>query len=458
MLEQNLVKEVLNVALSTGLQFAELFVESKTAFSAGIDNAKLERIRSGVDSGCGFRVIAAGKTYYGFVNSLLKEDMLDLAKRVSRLAVRTGQKKTIDFTRSVRLRSPSGAEVSGKTISEKISILTDAEKSARRFSKKICQVTARLAESRQKILVANTDGVFSTDERVRQRFFVQCIAKQGRDLQTGYESVGFTDGWGDFAQSQASVLAETAAQRAQLLLSADKAPAGTMPVILSGEAGGTMIHEACGHALEADFIFKKTSVFADTLGTQMFPHCVTIIDDGTLPNLYGSSFCDDEGALSQKNILIDQGRVAKFMNDRLYAGLLGQEFTGNGRRESYRYTPLPRMTNTYLAAGTDSPAKIIASVEQGLFVKKLGGGQVDVTNGNFVFEITEGYLLKNGRLGQPIRGATLVGNGLTVLKSIDMVGADLHFIPGICGKGQSAPVSDGQPTVRIPSIIVGGQK
>ena len=156
--------------------------------------------------------------------------------------------------------------------------------------------------------------------------------------------------------------------------------------------------------------------------------------------------------------MIAQGRVAGFMNDRLYAGLLGQKFTGNGRRESYRHTPLPRMTNTYLAAGQDDPQKIIASVEKGLFVKKLGGGQVDVTNGNFVFEITEGYLLKDGQIGKPIRGATLVGNGITVLKDIDMVGTDLHFIPGVCGKGQSAPVSDGQPTVRIPSIIVGGQK
>jgi len=453
MLEQKLVKKVLDTALSAGLQFAELFAENRTAFSAGLDNGKLERIRSGVDSGCGFRVINSGKTYYGFVNSLLAKDILDLAGRVSQMAKRAGRKKLPDFT--VRRNSLTAAD---RPAPEKIELITAAEKTARRFSPKICQVTVRLAESRQKILTANTEGIWAEDERLRRRFFVQCVAGS-KNLQTGYETAGFTGAQGDsFTVKEARALAETAAARAVMLLSADKAPAGTMPVVLSGEAGGTMVHEACGHALEADFVFKKTSVFTDTLGKQMFPECVTIIDDGTLTGLYGTGFCDDEGTPAQKNILIDRGRVTKFMNDRLYAGLLGQALTGNGRRESYRCVPIPRMTNTYLAAGMDSPQKIIASVEQGLFVKKLGGGQVDVTSGNFVFEVTEGYLLKDGQIGRPVRGATLVGSGIEVLKSIDMVGNDLHFISGVCGKGQSAPVSDGQPTVRIPSIIVGGQE
>ncbi|MDR2431929.1 MAG: TldD/PmbA family protein [Candidatus Margulisbacteria bacterium] len=453
MLAQNTVKKALDTALRAGHSFAEIFAERKTAFSAGLDNGKLERIRSGIDAGCGFRIINRGKTYYGFVNSLRGDDILELAKRISALAKTASQKWAGCFACRAKPRHSAG-----RTIREKIALLAAAEKAARKY-KNICQVTARLAGSSQQILAANTDGVWSEDVRDRQRFFVQCIAGNKRgEMQTGYETAGFTDGWGDFDKRQAAALAETAARRALLLLSADKAPAGTMPVVLSGEAGGTMIHEACGHALEADFIYKKTSIFADTLGKQLFPKCVTIIDDGALPRLYGSSFCDDEGTPARKNILIDRGRVNKFMNDRLYAALLGHAPTGNGRRESYRYAPLPRMTNTYLAAGADDPRQIIRSVENGLFVKKLGGGQVDVTNGNFVFEITEGYLLRDGEIGRPARGATLVGSGIAVLQSIDRVGSDLRFISGVCGKGQAAPVSDGQPTVRIPSIIVGGQK
>ncbi|MDR2429080.1 MAG: TldD/PmbA family protein [Candidatus Margulisbacteria bacterium] len=453
MLEQKIVQEALEIALQAGQQFAEVFAEYKTAFSAGLDNGRLERIRSGVDCGCGFRIINGAKTYYGFVNSLRAEDVLDLAKRISALAAQSGQKTLANFARK---NYQTAAEQ--KTTGEKIELIRAAEKAARRFSKKICQVTARLGESEQKVFIANTDGVWSTDTRTRRRFLVQCVAKQGGDLQTGYEAAGFSGGWGDFTLQRAENLAETAAARAVLLLSASKAPAGTMPVVLSGEAGGTMIHEACGHALEADFIYKKTSIFTDTLGARLFPKCVTIIDDGTLAGLYGAAACDDEGTPARKNILIAAGKVSGFMNDRLHAGLLKHQLSGNGRRESYRYAPLPRMTNTYLAAGTDDPVEIIRSVANGLFVKKLGGGQVDVTNGNFVFEVTEGYLLKDGGVGQPVRGATLVGSGIEVLKSIDRVGNDLHFISGVCGKGQTAPVSDGQPTVRIPSLIVGGQQ
>ncbi|MDR1452391.1 MAG: TldD/PmbA family protein [Candidatus Margulisbacteria bacterium] len=453
MLEQKLVQKTLKTALRAGHQFAEVFAEYKTAFSAGLDNGQLERIRSGVDCGCGFRVINGAQTYYGFVNSLRAEDILALAERISALAARSGRKTLADFSRK---NYQTAADQ--KTVGEKIELLRAAEKTARRFSKKICQVTARFGESEQKVFIANTEGVWSTDTRARRRFLVQCVAKQGGDLQTGYEAAGFSGGWGDFALRRAEDLAEIAAARAVLLLSAPQAPAGAMPVVLSGEAGGTMIHEACGHALEADFIYKKTSIFTDTLGAQLFPKCVTIIDDGTLAGLYGTAACDDEGTPARKNILIKAGKVSGFMNDRLHAGLLKHRLSGNGRRESYRYAPLPRMTNTYLAAGADDPAEIIRSVEKGLFVKKLGGGQVDVTNGNFVFEVTEGYLLQDGVIGRPVRGATLVGSGSAVLKSIDRVGNDLRFISGVCGKGQTAPVSDGQPTVRIPNLIVGGQK
>ncbi|MDR1997426.1 MAG: TldD/PmbA family protein, partial [Candidatus Margulisbacteria bacterium] len=317
MLEQLVVKAALNIALDAGHKFAEIFAEHKIVFSAGLDNGKLERIRSGLDAGCGFRIINGKRTYYGFVNSLRSAEILDLARRVSRLAQSAGKKRTANFSCRSYQATPQKM-----TEREKMDLLAAAEKTARGHSKKICQATVRLAESWQKILAANTDGVWSEDERLRRRFFVQCVARgKNGDLQTGYESAGFTASWGDFNAEQAAQLATLAAARAELLLSAARAPAGTMPVVLSGEAGGTMIHEACGHALEADFIYKKTSIFTDKLGARMFPQCVTIIDDGTMPGLYGSGFCDDEGTLCRKNILINAGQVTGFMSDRLYAGL-----------------------------------------------------------------------------------------------------------------------------------------
>ncbi|MFN3396492.1 MAG: TldD/PmbA family protein, partial [Thermodesulfovibrionales bacterium] len=249
-----------------------------------------------------------------------------------------------------------------------------------------------------------------------------------------------------------------ATKRALMMLSARRAPGGRMPVVISSEAGGTMIHEAVGHGLEADLVNEGLSVYSGKIGLEIASPLITVIDDPTLINRRGSYRFDDEGTPSQKTILIEKGVLKNYMYDRLTALKAGVKSTGNGRRESYQHRPIPRMSNTYIAPGETSPDDIIKATHKGLFVKKMGGGQVNTVTGEFVFEVQEGYLIENGKIGEPVREATLIGNGPDVLKSIDMVGSDLGFSIGTCGKdSQGVPVSDGMPTVRIPDIVVGGE-
>lgn len=456
---QEVLTKALQIALDRGHAFAEIFCERTQTRSLSLDSNKLDKIRSGIDAGIGFRIINGEKTYYGFVNALDEQSLLALAKDVSAYASlkAVAQGPLVLTPRTVPQHSYYELLPETVATAKIVQFLKIANKTGRDFDERIVQMTIRYADVSQHICVANTLGVYATDRRVRTRFVVEAVAQSGKEVQTGFEGPGATMGVELLQKHTPENIATTAARRAILNLEADPAPAGPMPVVLSGSAGGTMVHEACGHALEADFIRKKTSIFTEMLGKKKVAECVTVIDDGTLPGYYGTLGVDDEGTLAKKNILIENGVVRAFMSDYLNATLLQIPLTGNGRRESYRYAPIPRMTNTYIAAGKTDPKEIISSVEQGLFVEKMGGGQVDITNGNFVFEVTEGYLIKQGKIDRPVRGATLVGNGIDVLAAVDMVGNDLCFIPGVCGKGQAAPVSDGQPTLRVPSLIVGGQ-
>jgi TldD protein len=296
------------------------------------------------------------------------------------------------------------------------------------------------------------------DNRVGTVFFVQVVSVQDGVTQTGYEPVGGCLGFELFDIYSPEQVADMAANRSLLMLEAREAPMGMMSVVLSSDAGGTMIHEAIGHGLEADLVQQGLSVYARRVGEKVASPVITVVDDSTLPGKRGSFCFDDEGIPSQKTVLVDKGVLQGYLFDWLTARKDGVQSTGNGRRESYRYKPIPRMTNTLIAPGASSPGDIIRSVHSGLFVKKMGGGQVDTVNGNFVFEVSEGYLIDNGRVGDPVRGATLTGNGPEILRQIDMVGDDLGFTIGTCGKdGQGAPVASGQPTLRIPEIVVGGK-
>ncbi len=343
-------------------------------------------------------------------------------------------------------------------IARKVALLRRADDVARAVDARVRQVTVRYGESVQDIVVANSDGRHRSDTRVRLVFAVQVTARDGDVLETGYEALGGTTGFEMLTNEAVASAGETAARRAILNVSAEPAPAGTYTVVLSSEAGGTLIHESVGHGLEADLNLKGMSVYSGRMGHRVAGPLITVVDDGTDPGRRGTARIDDEGARTNRTVLIAQGVLGAYLSDRKHARKLGIAETGNGRRDSFRQLPVCRMTNTMIAPGTSDPREIVASVEDGVFVRKMGGGHVDVVSGNFAFEISEGHRIRGGKLAEPLRGATLVGHGPTLINEIDMVGWDLGYTNGTCGKdGQSVPISMAQPTLRIPSIVVGGK-
>jgi TldD protein len=344
------------------------------------------------------------------------------------------------------------------SIQEKVDLVNRANKVAQSSDKRIRQVKVVYRDGLQKVTIANSQGNLIEDERISILFFVQVVASQDGIIQTSYEPVGGFIGFEFFSDNPPEKVAEIASSRVILMLEARKAPGGMMPVVLSSEAGGTMIHEAIGHGLEADLAQEGLSVYSNRLGQMVASPLITVMDDSTLPNKRGSYCFDDEGTPSQRTTVVEKGELKGYLYDRLTAMKDKVNSTGNGRRESYRDRPIPRMSNTLIAPGESTPTDILRSTLNGLFVKKMGGGQVNTVNGDFIFEISEGYLIENGRIGEPVRGATLIGNGPEILNKIDMVGNDLGFGIGTCGKdGQGVPVADGQPTLRIPKIVVGGE-
>ena len=325
------------------------------------------------------------------------------------------------------------------------------------FDKRVIQVKVVYGDSVKSLLMVNSLGQWVEEERTGLVFLCSAVSKDGDVVQTGYEPLGGAIGLEIFDETPPEKVAEIAADRAIKMLGARRAPGGNMAVVLSHEAGGTLIHEAVGHGLEADLAMQNLSVYSGKVGQMVASPLITVLDDATSPYKRGSFFFDDEGTPSEKTVLVENGMLKGYMHDRLSAMRAGAVSTGNGRRESYHYRPIPRMTNTIIAPGKTDPASIVKSLGKGLYVRKMGGGQVNTVNGDFVFEVTEGYLIENGEVGELVRGATLTGNGPEVLANIDMVGTDLGFGIGTCGKdSQGVPVSDAQPTLRIPEIVVGG--
>jgi TldD protein len=463
LLDKNTIEKVLGQMLGCGGDWSELFLEHTENNSILAEDDKLEKISSGTDQGVGLRLVKLPYTYYAATSALSPETLLALAKELAEAAARYSKDICLPTAPPIaafqtRTPVPAHYKILPGTVplTQKLEKVLTANTTARGLDKRIRQVTVGYRDTTQNILVADSNGLYVHDRRVRTRLVVNVTAQENAVLQTGYEGPAGLSGFEFFDDNIPEEIATEATERALLMLSAKPAPAGKMQVVLSGEAGGTLIHEACGHAFEADFIFKKTSVFHDKLGQQVLSPLITVIDDGSMTGHFGSGQVDDEGTSCRKNILVENGRIAGFMHDRVNAALLKMNTTGNGRRESFRNRPVPRMTNTYIAPGKHDPQEIIASVKDGLLVRKMGGGQVDITSGDFVFEVTESFLIRNGKIAHPVRGATLVGNGPKILAAVDMVGNDLHFMPGVCGKGDSAPVTDGQPTLRIPEITVGG--
>ena len=450
---------VLKKALQDGGDFADIYIERSAPLSLVCEDSRLEKVISGLDSGAGVRLIFGHRTAYAYTNEVTTESLLEIADAVRQAAAggpsRPGMqlcKKKPRMDLSV-IKAPEQVETS-----RKVEMVLQANRIARSFDPRIRQAMVVYRENRQQVIMANSEGVLAEDERMYLTALVQVVAADGEVVQTGYEPVGGIAGMELFDAYPLDKAAETAARRAVMMLSARKAPAGRMPVVLSADAGGTMIHEAVGHGLEADLAQAGLSVYSNRIGERIASPLITVVDDATLPGKRGSFRFDDEGVDAARTMLVDKGVLKTFMYDRLTAMKAGTGSTGNGRRESYKHRPIPRMTNTMIVPGESDPEDILRSTRSGLYVKKMGGGQVNTVNGDFVFEVSEGYLIENGKIGEPVRGATLTGNGPQVLLSIDRVGSDLGFSIGTCGKdGQGAPVSDAQPTLRIPEITVGGE-
>ncbi|MBI5682537.1 MAG: TldD/PmbA family protein [Deltaproteobacteria bacterium] len=450
--------EILKTALKKGGDFADIYFEETVNTSIVCEEDRIEKVISGRDVGCGIRVIFDYKTAYGYTNDISQKGLITLAETVNQAVKKGETERDIALTHK-NISAGFFIKIPPHSIPllEKVEIVNRANMAARRTDKRVQQVKVVYGDGARRMAVINSEGAWAEEDKTSILFFVNVVAVEGDVLQTGYEPVGGCMGIEILEDMPPEQIAETAARRAIILLNSRMATGGKMPVILSSSAGGTMIHEAIGHGLEADLSQQCLSVYSNKIGEQVASPLITVIDDATIPNKRGSFFFDDEGTKGQKTVLVENGILKGYMYDRLTAMKDGKRSTGNGRRESYLHRPIPRMTNTLIAPGKTGPQEIIASLEKGLLVKKMGGGQVNTVNGDFVFEVTEGYLIENGKISEPVRGATLAGNGPKVLKDIDMVGSDLGFGIGTCGKdAQGVPVSDAQPTLRIPEIVVGG--
>jgi len=448
-------ERVLARALANGGEFAELFAERRAGLTLAIDESRIESVQSGAEEGAGVRVLSGGTTYFAHVDGL---DPANLERAAGEAAVALRGERAEPRELRAEATSPHPIERPPQEVpaARKAELLRELDQRARSAGGEIVQATASYGEARREVAVANSEGLLSGDDRTRVRIGAQVVARRGDRVETGAETLGGHRGFELFDDDPAAIAA-TAARKALTLLDAGAAPTGSMPVVVGGGFGGVLFHEMTGHGLEADHVQKGASVYAGKLGEEVAQPLLTAYDDGRMPGEWGSDAIDDEGTPTQQTRVIEEGRLVGFLHDRRSAERDGVASTGNGRRESFRHLPIPRMTNTYIAPGEAEPEAIIGEVESGFYAVSFAGGQVDPATGDFVFGVNEGYLIEGGRVTRPCRGATLIGNCLQALAAIDAVGNDFWMKSGMCGKGgQKVPVGTGQGHVRIAAMTVGG--
>lgn len=453
-----MIARVIASAVAGGAEFAEIFVEDRDSTAIRLDDGRVEDVASGRDSGAGIRVVAGDKVAYAYTNVLSETALID-AGRAARAGLATGGSTP---PADLRRRRPTAVHPverlpSGVGLDAKTAALAAADEAARSAGGEVRQVTASYADVHQKVLIANSEGLLVEDERTRVRFAVQVVAARGERIATGFEAPGHSGGFELLDARPPAELASKAASKALRMLDARPAPAAELPVVLAPGTGGVLIHEACGHGLEADTLVKQASVYASRQGERFGSDEVTIVDDGSDVGAWGSFGVDDEGTPAQRTTLFEQGVLVGHLSDRLSAGKIGHPPTGNGRRQSYAHLPIVRMTNTYLLPGPDDAADIISSVDRGVYAATFAGGEVNPATGNFVFGMSEAYMIVGGEIAYPLRGANLIGNGPAVLGAIDAIGGDFDRKEGVCGKdGQHAPVTNGMSTVLLRRMTVGG--
>ncbi|MBP3645158.1 MAG: TldD/PmbA family protein [Clostridia bacterium] len=461
MLNQATAQEVLNTALSTGGDFAEIFLEDRRDNVLVLQDNRMETINSGRIHGAGIRVYVGLNAIYTYTNDTDCEGLLRCARQAaSAVKDQKGIVTAKPFVVPARTNiHPVRMTPSQTAARKKAEILRSANAAARDFSPEITQAICTYKDSEQDVLICNSEGLYTTDRRTYTRLYCQIVASSGMENQTATAGPGAMMGYELFEDRvNPSVAARKAAETAVRMLHAPQCPSGVMPVAIDNGFGGVIFHEACGHSLEATSVAFGMSEFSGKLGQQIAASCVTAIDDGTMPNEWGSENVDDEGTPTNKLVLIENGILKNYMIDRLNGRRMGMAPTGSARRQSYAFAPTSRMRNTYIAPGTDDDAEIISSMGDGLYAAKMGGGSVNPATGEFNFAVQEGYLVKDGKITTPVRGASLIGKGADVLMKIDRVGKDMRMDQGMCGSmSGSVPTNVGQPMIRVSSITVGGR-
>ena len=459
MIARDICQRVLKVAVSTGADYAEIFAENSVNHSISMIANKVDNIRDTVIAGAAVRVF---KGLRSVMATTIDTSEAGLIRCAEKAADALGQGSAqIDIVLRERLFGDihpvitCPASVGNK---EKIDILKAGYFVARDYNEAVVQATGSLLDVDHNTLIATSEGLYTQDRQIRTRLAISAVADKGQGTQTGSASPGARMGMELFDRIDPKAVGIKAAKQAVTMAGAGYCPAGVMPVAIANGFGGVIFHEACGHGLEATSVAYGQSVFCGKLGQQIANPKVTAIDDGTIPNAWGSINIDDEGTPAQRNVLIENGILKSYMIDRMGGRRMGMASTGSSRRQSYAYAPTSRMTNTYIANGDDKNEDIIASIEYGLYAASMGGGSVNPTTGEFNFAVNEGYIVRNGEICEPVRGASLVGKGSDCIMNIDMVGNDMEMAQGMCGSSSgSVPTNVGQPLIRVSSITVGGR-
>ncbi len=459
MISKQICEHALARALCSGGDFAELFAEDTSVGTIALQSGRIENALSGREHGAGIRIFKGTATVYAYTNDTSLPGLLALADQAAAALGSAGCDGSVALGETARVKRhpflvlPHSVEMARKT-----AMLKQACAAASDYDSAVKQVNGTMLERRQNVLIANTEGLYTGDERCYVRMAVTAVASDGRENQTGSASPGAMRGYEFYDTLDLEALGRESAYTAVTMLRAPVCPAGVMPVIIDNGFGGVLFHEACGHSLEATSVAKGTSQFSGKLGQQIAAPIVSAVDDGTLVNQWGSANIDDEGMPTQRNLLIDKGVLVGYMIDRLGARRMNMARTGSGRRQNYTYAPTSRMTNTFICPGDSDEAEMIATMGDGLYAKKMGGGSVNPATGEFNFAVMEGYLVRDGKIAHPVRGASLIGKGDQVLMKIDRVGRQMTFGQGMCGSlSGSIPANVGQPMIRISSMTVGGR-
>ncbi|HOD92958.1 MAG TPA: TldD/PmbA family protein [Clostridia bacterium] len=459
MLDKNTIYDVLTAAVSKGADFAEIFLDDTVASSINYVDRQVESTQSGRDFGIGIRVIKDLNCVYVYTNSFIKEEMIKTALKAAAAMESAKKDISINLVKS-DVNNRNIIKIMPDTVEkkEKLEYLKRAYETVISYDQCIRQASIMQMDKIQNILIANTEGLLKQDKRVYTRFYISAVAEHNNEMQTGFSGPGAHKGFEFIKSLDIENISRNTAETAKKMAYAGYCKAGSYPVVIDNGFGGVIFHEACGHSLEATSVAKGNSVFSGKLGQKIAADCVTAIDDGTLLNEWGSLNIDDEGTPTRKNILIENGILKSYLVDTLNGKKMGMVSTGSSRRQNYRFAPTSRMTNTYIDNGKNKKEDIISSTDYGLYAKQMGGGSVNPGTGEFNFAVVEGYMIRNGKISEPVRGATLIGKGSEILMNIDMVADNLACAQGMCGSiSGSIPTNVGQPALRVSKITVGGR-